>query len=168
MKIIRALVVSIFVLVLSTAAWSQIGRKAENFSAVTMEGKAVDLSALRGKVVLLTFWSTRCPICQSEIPKLNRLASKYAGNQVVFLAASTEGNDILGSYLRDHPFRFRILPNSFGLMLKYAKPDREGRVNIAYPAYYVIDRTGRIEYHDYGWDKTKPIADAIDKALASR
>ncbi len=164
MKTIRLTLALIFVF--SAAIFAQSPKKAEPFTAVTMEGKTVSLAALRGKAVLLTFWSTRCPICQSEIPRLNRLAGEYAGKQVVFLAASTEDEDILGSYLRDHPFRFRILPNSFGLMLKYSKPDREGRASIAYPAYYLIDKAGNIQYHDYGWDKAKPIADAIDKALA--
>ena len=168
MKINRIFVVSICVLFLSVAALAQVPRKAEAFTAVTIEGKTVDLPALRGKVVLLTFWSTRCPICQSEIPKLNSLARGYARSDVVFLAASTENENILESYLRGHPFKFQILPNSFGLMLKYAKPDREGRANIAYPSYYLIDRTGRIQYHDYGWDKANPIADAIDRALANR
>lgn len=168
MKIIRIFVVSIFVLSLSVAAWAQTGRKAENFTAVTMDGKTVELASLKGKVVLLVFWSSRCAICQNELPNLNRLARSYAGSKVVFLAASTENENILEPYLREHPFRFQILPDSFGLMLKYAKPDREGRVKIAYPAYYLIDRTGRIQYHDYGWDKTGYIAEALNKALADR
>lgn len=168
MKRIRILVIFIFVFSFSAAAGAQSARKAEAFTATTIEGKAVDMAGLRGKVVLLTFWSTRCSICQSEIPKLNRLAGEYVGKEVVFLAASAEGEDILKSYLKDHPFRFRILPNSFGLMLKYERPDRDGRANIAYPAYYLIDRNGRIQYQDYGWDKAEPLADAIDKALANR
>jgi peroxiredoxin len=167
MKVIRLTLISIFVFSFSVPMLAQSANKAEAFTASTLEGKTVDLARLRGKVVLLTFWSTRCVICQSEIPNLNSLVSDYSGKQVVFLAASTEDEDILESYLKSHPFRFRILPNSFGLMLKYSKPDREGRANIAYPAYYLIDRMGYIKYHDYGWDKAKPIADAIDKALAN-
>lgn len=158
----------ICVLLFAVAAWPQGARKAEPFTAVTLDDKTVDMSSLKGKVVLLAFWSTRCPICVSEIPKLNRLASGFARNDVVFLAASAESEDVLESFLKDHPFKFKILPNSFGLMLKYAKPDRNGRANIAFPSYYVIDRSGRIQYHDFGWDKAEPIRDSIDKALANR
>lgn len=164
----RSLLVTLFILIVSVSVWAQNGRRAENFVAITMQGKTVSLASLQGKVVLLTFWSSRCPICVSEIPKMNELAASYRRSDVVFLAASTEDENILGSFLRHHTFSFQILPNSFGLMLKYSKLDADGRANIAFPSYYLIDRSGRIQYHDYGWDKAKPIAAAIDNALSKR
>jgi peroxiredoxin len=166
MKTMRALLVFFLLLGLSALSFAQA--YAPNFSATSTEGKTVELAAMKGKVVLLTFWSTRCAICQNEIPNLNRLARNYAGNDVVFLAATTEDGNLVRSYLRHQPFNFQIMPDSFGIMLKYSRPDAVGRVQIAYPAYYLIDRRGRLQYHDYGWDKTGPIADAIDNALASR
>ena len=168
MKIVRALAVSIFVLSFSAAVWSQTGRKAENFTAVTMKGETVELASLKGKIVLLTFWSSSCAICQSEIPKLNELAANYSNRHIVFLAATMENENIVDSYLKNHSFDFQILPNSFGLLLKYADRDKEGRVNIWFPAYFLIDRKGLIQYKDSGWDKTKPLAAAINKALANR
>jgi hypothetical protein len=96
------------------------------------------------------------------------MSVRYGKSDVVFLAATTEDENVLRSFLRHHSFNFQIMPNSFGLMLKYSKPDSEGRANISYPSYYLIDRSGRIQYHDYGWDKTRPLADAIDKALVRR
>jgi peroxiredoxin len=168
MKTMRAVLVFFLLLGLSTITPAQWAPQAADFSAVSMHGDQVNLSSLRGKVVLLTFWSSRCAICQNEIPKLNHLTGEYSGNDVVFLAATTENESIVTSYLRHQRFNFQILPNSFGLMLKYAKPDASGRVQIAYPAYYLIDRRGRIQYQDYGWDKSKPITEAIEKALLGR
>ena len=149
-------------------ASAQRPQRAADFSATSITGDRFDSVSLRGKVVLLTFWSTRCAICQNEIPHLNRLASEYNDRNVVFLAATTEGENLVTSYLRHQAFNFQILPDSFGLMLKFARPDAQGRVQIAYPDYYVIDRAGRLQYHDYGWDKTDSIGDAINRALSSR
>src|SRR5437016_1553636 len=115
MKTMRAVLVFFLLFGLSTLTPAQWAPQAADFSAVSMHGNRVDLSALRGKVVLLTFWSTRCAICQNEIPKLNRLAGEYDSGNVVFLAATTENESIISSYLRHQPFSFEILPDSFGL-----------------------------------------------------
>lgn len=153
---------------LSAPVWAQLGRRAENFSAMTMKGEAIDLASLKGKVVVLAFWSTRCPICQSELPNLNKLVAGYTRKEVVFIAATAENTDIVKRFLRKNSFDFQILPDSFGLMLKYSDRDSEGRFNISYPAYYIIDRTGRIRYKGNGWDQVGPLTIAIDRSLANR
>jgi peroxiredoxin len=147
---------------------AQKERQAEKFTATSMAGKKVELASLKGKIVLLTFWSSRCPICQSEIPNLNRLAVDYANKDVVFLAATMERENIVESFVTNNPFNFTILPNSFDLVLKYADRDAQGRLSMGFPAYYLIDRSGYIQYRDSGWDKVKPIDSAIKKLLSSR
>lgn len=168
MKIIRLFVVTIFVLSFSVAALAQSGKKAANFTAEAMDGKTVELASLRGKVVLLVFWSSRCSICLAEIPKLNEIAASYSRKNIIFLAATMENEGIVENFLRRQRFDFQILPDSFGLMLKYSDRDKEGRVSISFPAYYLIDRSGYIHFKDSGWDKTTALTGAINKALASR
>ena len=168
MKIIRIFVISIFVLSFSVADWAQAARKAENFTAVTLDGRTVELASLRGKVVLLVFWSSRCSICLAEIPRLNEIAAEYSRKNIVFLAATMENEGIIESFLRRQRFDFQILPDSFGLMLKYSDRDKVGRVGISFPAYYVIDRSGYIQFKDSGWDKTTALAGAINRTIASR
>lgn len=151
---------------LYVAASAQTSVKAQNFTAATMDGKTVELAKLKGKVVVLVFWSSRCGICHSEIPKLNEIAENHAG-RVTFLAATMENETSVKAYLRRQRFDFQILPDSFGLLLKYA--DRDGDfVNISFPAYFLIDRAGYIRYKGSGWDGTAALATAIDKTLASR
>ncbi len=78
---------------MSVAAFGQQNRTknvAENFTATALDGQTFDLAGLKGKVVLITFWSTRCPICVSEAPKLNELAARYKDKDVVFLGLSME------------------------------------------------------------------------------
>lgn len=41
------------------------------------DGKAVRLSDLKGKYVLINFWASWCPDCRRETPALQRLWQKY-------------------------------------------------------------------------------------------
>lgn len=155
-----------FLLALFAAVPAQSSRTASDFSAAKMDGTTLHLSQMKGKVVVVTFWTTRCGICHSEIPKLNRLAASYAGKDVVFLAPTTDNEDKVNTYIRRNPFVFEILPNSFGVLLKYADRDRHGNLGIGYPAYFVIDRSGRIEMSSMGWDQVARVGTTIDKLLA--
>ncbi len=49
---------------------------AEDFSLRDLNGRNVRLSDLRGKVVLLNFWTTWCSACVSEMPELITLQKK--------------------------------------------------------------------------------------------
>ena len=84
MKSLRILFCFTLVLCFSALVFAQQNKQlAENFSGATMDGQTVELESLKGKVVLITFWSTKCPICESEIPKLNKIAESYKGKEVV-------------------------------------------------------------------------------------
>lgn len=49
-------------------------------------GSILHLQELRGRPVLLHFWSTSCPPCQDELPSLLRLARTQPGLRVVAVA----------------------------------------------------------------------------------
>lgn len=158
-----------FCLLLTFTAFGQSSKKpAEDFSATDISGQNYSLNDFKGKVVLMTFWSTRCAICQSEIPSLNRLTQKFDGKDVVFLALTMENEMKVTPFLKKNPFNFRITPNSFGVVLKYADRDRDGNLNFGFPAYYIIGQKGDIEYKGSGWDKTATIDSQISKLLSSK
>ncbi len=158
-----------FCLILTLAAFANFGDKslAEEFAAVSLEGKSISLKDLRGKVVVLTFWSTRCPICDKEIPKYNRIADKYAGENVVFLGLSMENETKISEYLRKKPFKFTIIPNSLGVIMKYADRGDNGSFNMRYPTIFVINQAGEIELKTSGWNKTGAVDSQINRLLTS-
>jgi thiol-disulfide isomerase/thioredoxin len=39
----------------------------------TLDGKVIDASSLRGKVVVISYFATTCPFCMNEAPKLQKL-----------------------------------------------------------------------------------------------
>jgi len=158
-------------LVLAISAFGQqnlsIGSAAPDFAAEGLDGKTYNLSDLQGKVVLITFWSTRCAICHSEIPKLNQVVENYRDKDVVFLAVTMDNQIKVEPYIRKTPFNFNILPNSFGVFLKYADKDAGGNINMGFPAHFLIDRRGAIKLRTDGWDKASNIDSQISRVLAS-
>jgi peroxiredoxin len=141
------------------------GDVAPAFSAAALDGQFYDLNNLKGKVVVMTFWSTRCNICHSEIPKLNKLADRFKGQDVVFLGLTMDNEAKVQSYLRGTPFQFNILPNSFGVVLQYADRDRQGNIDMGFPAYFVLNQNGSLEYKASGWDKTSNLDSSIGRLL---
>jgi len=168
MKISKVLLCLALVLCFSLFVSAQKGKQfAENFSAAAMDGQTVELDSLKGKVVLIAFWNTRCPICDSEIPKLNRMATTYKGKDVVFLGLTTDNPTRVESFLKMKPFNFNIIPSSFGVLMKYADRDRSGNISMGYPAYFLINQNGEIEMKDSGWDKTEKINTQINRLLTT-
>jgi len=143
------------------------GSPAPAFSITGLDGQIYDLAQLRGKVVLITFWSTRCAICHSEIPKLNKLAERYKGQDVAFLGFTMDNPTKVDNYLKNTPFNFTILPNSFGVVLQYADRDRAGNINMGFPAYFLLDQDGNVQLKSSGWDKTTDLDSRISRLLAS-
>ncbi|MGH9947855.1 MAG: TlpA family protein disulfide reductase [Pyrinomonadaceae bacterium] len=161
----------IIAMLLTTAAAAQQqlrpGTAAPDFTAESLDGKYYSLSQLQGKVVVLTFWSTRCEICIAEIPKLNRVAERYSDQDVVFLGLTMENGTRIEPFLRKHPFHFSIVPNSFGVVLKYADMDKSGGIDMGFPTHFVINKHGAIVHRTAGWDKAENIDAQISKVLAS-
>ena len=156
--------------ILASAAFAQQslrpGNTAPDFAAEALDGKVYNLSQLQGKVVVLTFWSTRCPICHSELPKLSEVAKRYKDKEVVFLALTMENQGKVEPFLKKNPFEFNILPNSFGVFLKYADMDKSGNINMGFPSYFLINQTGSIALKSDGWDKTGKLDMQISQLLS--
>ncbi|PST84006.1 TlpA family protein disulfide reductase [Pedobacter yulinensis] len=56
-------------------------------------GQAIDLTALRGKVVFINFWASWCPPCIAEMPALEALYHQFKNDErFVFLFVDADGN----------------------------------------------------------------------------
>ena len=158
-----------FAILLSFSAFANTNNEkkpvAENFIGTALDGTRIELSELRGKVVVVSFWTTRCPICAAEIPKLNKLTEGFVGKDVVFLGLTTDNEDKVKKYLKKKPFDFTILPNSFGTLLAYADKDRDGHVTMGYPSHFLINQNGEIELKTSGFDKTALLDKNINRLL---
>ena len=75
------------------AARAEVGKPAPDFSLDLLGGGTLKLSELKGKAVIINFWTTWCPECKDELPALEAFYRRYA-DQIVLLGINmreTEG-----------------------------------------------------------------------------
>jgi peroxiredoxin len=162
------LILTIFFAFVFTAFAQQTikeGMTAPDFVVESTGGEVFDLQELKGKVVVITFWSTTCEICKAEIPNLNALTTEY--KDVVFLGMTTDQGERLTKFLDKKPFKFNIIQNSFGIFLKYADTDKAGNLKMAFPAHFIINQKGEIALKSDGFDQTDKIRTKI-KSLSAK
>jgi len=59
------------------------GKAVPAFAAKALDGRSIDLSAMRGKIVLLGFWATWCSPCRRELPVLEKLHQDFRDLEIV-------------------------------------------------------------------------------------
>ena len=93
---------------------------------------------LKGKVVVLEFWHTRCVACIKAIPHLNELVDAFSSKPVVFLGVSEDNKDHLKAFLKRTPVKgWLALDQPFN-------PTKTGFDLGGVPRTVIIDSTGRI------------------------
>ena len=122
----------------SAFAGSDDGEPAPRFHAKTLTSETFTNESVKGKVVLLQFWTTWCPYCRREQALVDDLDREFADKGLVVLAIDVgESKKTVRKYLADHPRSCRIVLNEdTNLAAMYA-------ANV-YPIYVVIDRDGDI------------------------
>lgn len=60
-----------------------VGQQASNFRLLATDGEVVELASLRGRPVLLHFWTTWCLECTSAMPGLQQLATDRGDLQLL-------------------------------------------------------------------------------------
>jgi peroxiredoxin len=132
-------------------------RRAPSFALKDMQGNTVTLDALKGKVVVLNFWTKTCGPCLEEMPELAELTKIVRDRpDVVVLAVSTdEGPEDIKSTLQTvlrEPPPFPILFDSDLRVIR----DKYG--TRLFPETWFIDKEGIIRARfDGARDWTNPL-----------
>jgi len=142
----------------------QEGDRAPEFQLPSLDGRTVNLSSYRGKVVMVHFWATWCPPCVEEIPTLERLYRAYFGRGLEILAVSVDegGAGAVGQFMQKNRFALPVLLNS------------DQSVSRAYgtfkfPETYLVDREGVVRRKIIGAaDWMSPAAQEIIQALIAK
>lgn len=90
-----------------TLACNNKGKPLPDFEFTSLSGETISVSDLKGEATVICVWATWCGDCIREIPELNALVAKYAGNDKVnFLAFSDEDEATVKKSLKRFPFNF--------------------------------------------------------------
>jgi thiol-disulfide isomerase/thioredoxin len=123
-----------------------VGKPAPAATIHPLNGDAVDLSSLHGKVVVLDFWASWCRPCAKSLPHLADLAREFAGRDAVIYAVDQwDSAAEIESFMLESDLE---IP---------AALDREGAASVAFgvsgiPHLVVIDQTGTIRAVSIGYD----------------
>jgi thiol-disulfide isomerase/thioredoxin len=111
---------------------------APRFNAITTTGEKFTNDSVKGKVVLLEFWTTWCGYCAEEAAFVDKLGREFAGKGLVLLAIDVgESRKTVKKYLDQHPRNCKIVfMEDTNLAAMYAAT--------VYPIYVVVDRDGFI------------------------
>lgn len=98
-----------------------------------MDGRLLQASELKGKVVLVAFWATWCPVCMRELPDLQKLYQ--AGNIEIVAVSLDETEKEVRDYLRSAGLSFPVT------MANEAWRRSFGEIR-GTPTMFLIDRKG--------------------------
>lgn len=133
-----------------------VGFEMPHVAVTRLDSSTIDLTALRGKPVVINWWITFCPPCIKEIPELNELVEKYADHDVEFLAIADNEMAELTPFLKKHPFTYDIA---------LGKDEAVHIFGQGYPRHVIIDRTGKVAYDVLGY--SPDITDRMDAVIGS-
>lgn len=66
------------------------GTVAAPFELTSLDGAAVDLAQLKGKVVVVNFWATWCGPCKEEMPAFERLRRQLDPERFALMTITTD------------------------------------------------------------------------------
>ncbi|CAO3360774.1 cytochrome c biogenesis protein DipZ [Azospirillum palustre] len=136
-----------------------------------LNAKPLTTEELRGKVVLIDFWTYSCINCIRTLPYLRAWAEKYRDKGLVvvgihapeFAFEKRIGN--VQKALRDFAITYPVaIDNDFRIWRAFG--------NSYWPAFYIADATGRIRHHRFGeggYEQTeRVIQDLLAEAAGGR
>jgi thiol-disulfide isomerase/thioredoxin len=144
--------------------------------ATDLDGKPFDpFRAARGKVVVLIFVRTDCPVSNRYAPAIQQLSAKNAGKAVFFLVypSKKETADSIRKHDREFGYALAALRDPQHILVK------QSQAQIT-PESAVFDANRRLVYHgridnlyeDFGHARksatTHELADAIEAAIAGK
>ncbi|HSW57090.1 MAG TPA: TlpA disulfide reductase family protein [Dehalococcoidales bacterium] len=136
----------------------QSGNPAPDFSLKSATGETVSLSSLRGRVVLINFWSTTCQPCVQEMPHFEELHQEWQNrNDVKMLMINTgESAAVVKNFLDSRNLTFTVLLDEG---VKIAQ-----KYKVRYtPTTLIVDKNGIIRQSVAGAFRNKA---AIEKFAA--
>lgn len=122
-----------------------VGTPAPTWNLPTLDGSSINLAGLRGRVVLVYFWSVWCGACRMATPVIEAWGQSLRDRGLSVVAISNDPIDELRAASSSTGFSFPLVHDLD------AKVGSEYWIS-AVPTLFVIDRSGNIAQVMEGWD----------------
>ena len=126
---------------------------------------ALTKESLRGKVVLVDFWTFGCYNCLNALPHVKELYARYASQGLVVIGVHTPElpRERVLANVREETKRLGIgypvvVDNDYAIWRAFG--------NQYWPAAYYADATGRLRYHHFGEGRYEEQERAVVELLA--
>ena len=115
----------------------RIGKPLADFTLPDLQGRSVQLAALRGKVVFVNVWATWCPPCVEEMPTIQQLYERLHGQGLEILAVSLDnlGAQIVVPFMQSRRLSFPTLLDTKNLVQRLYR-------TTGVPESFVVDKRG--------------------------
>ncbi|MGE0644058.1 MAG: redoxin domain-containing protein [Nitrospira sp.] len=129
---------------------AMIGKRAPDIASATwLNSVPLQMADLRGKVLLVEFWTFGCYNCRNVEPYVKQWHQKYADQGLVVIGVHSpefsyerEAENVK-RYVKEHDIRFPVpIDNEFLIWNQYG--------NRYWPAMYLIDKRGIIRFIKIG------------------
>ena len=132
---------------------------APDFNMALFDGGDFQLSAQKGKVVVINFFASWCVSCGKETPVIEIISHAYAPQKVVFLAIAVD----------DTEKKAKEFMKKMGMTIP-AGLDKTGKIKDDYgiygmPTTFFIDKNGKVSYSHSGVVTEELLRHEIDKLL---
>lgn len=124
---------------------TEVGNLMPAYDTKALDGSTIDLTALRGRVVVVNVWATWCVPCRAETPTLVAIQNQYGGRGLKVIGVSVDEGGVEGvkEFVDTQKVNYTI-----GL-------DPEGRIanviqTTVLPTTLVLDRTGHVVWREAG------------------
>jgi thiol-disulfide isomerase/thioredoxin len=146
--------------------FAEAGRSAPNFVGISnwLNSGPLNIADLRGKVVLVDFWTYGCINCVNTLPYVTRLYKAYRDKGLVVVGIHTpefpfeKATANVQTALKRHGIAYPVAQdNDYGTWKAYR--------NQYWPAQYIIDQSGKIVFEHAGEGQYDVIERTIQKLL---
>ena len=143
-----------------------VGELAPPIDGMGLDGKPLQLSDYRGKIVVLVFWATWCAPCMLEVPRERELAARCKDRPFALVGVDCDDDkDLARSVMKDEGITW---PNwNDGI------PGQGPIVHAAHhvhslPCNYVLDAQGTIRFKNLSGSALDDAVDTLIKELESK
>jgi cytochrome c biogenesis protein CcmG/thiol:disulfide interchange protein DsbE len=175
MAAVRAAVVACVLALLGVLVWDFVHQQNTGVAGKVDRGETVsapalklprldhtgtfDLTAYRGKVVVVNFWASWCVDCKLEAKTFATAAQQWHGKDVVFLGVdSQDGSGPARSYMSKYHMDYPVVRDGEG-----TQGSQDWGVT-GYPETFVVDPAGQIPGHEH-WAEPIISATTLDTAI---